>query len=281
MYRLIASDMDETFLGRGHRMPPENLEAMARLRELGVLFVPCSGRPYPSIRSNFDSIDPQLLADGYVISFNGCCIHRVGDPDPLISIPLDRAMAETLYRNAREKRIPLHVYPVGGTIYIQDIPQEELDRIRDVAGMTPVDHDVDIMELIGDEPIAKILYMDPDLARVKRIAAETMPLLDPDKVSVTYSSNRYAEFVPAHTSKGTGLAHLAAHLGIDIAETIGMGDSANDLGMIYAAGMGVAVANATSDVKDAAGLVLESTCEDGALAEVVRRLVEPDHVSRP
>ena len=100
-------------------------------------------------------------------------------------------------------------------------------------------------------------------------------------MSVTYSSNRYAEFVPAHTSKGTGLAHLAAHLGIDIAETIGMGDSANDLGMIYTAGLGVAVANATSDVKDAAGLVLESTCEDGALAEVVRRLVEPDHVSRP
>ncbi len=45
MYKLIASDMDETFLDGTHSIPAANVEALRRLRELGVLFVPSSGRP--------------------------------------------------------------------------------------------------------------------------------------------------------------------------------------------------------------------------------------------
>ena len=43
MYKLIASDMDETFLDGAHRIPAANVDALRRLRELGVLFVPSSG----------------------------------------------------------------------------------------------------------------------------------------------------------------------------------------------------------------------------------------------
>ena len=44
MYRLVASDMDETFLDADHAIPEANLRALRRMRELGVLFVPSSGR---------------------------------------------------------------------------------------------------------------------------------------------------------------------------------------------------------------------------------------------
>ena len=43
MYRLVASDMDETFLAHDHSIPQANIEAIRRMRELGVLFVPASG----------------------------------------------------------------------------------------------------------------------------------------------------------------------------------------------------------------------------------------------
>ena len=58
MYRIVASDMDETFLDGRHEIPPANLEALARMRELGVLFVPSSGRGYLSIMDNFADVDP-------------------------------------------------------------------------------------------------------------------------------------------------------------------------------------------------------------------------------
>lgn len=44
MYRLIASDMDEMFLDADHVIPASSLRALKRMRELGVLFVPSSGR---------------------------------------------------------------------------------------------------------------------------------------------------------------------------------------------------------------------------------------------
>ena len=51
MYRLVASDMDETFLAHDHSIPQANIEAIRRMRELGVLFVPASGRSYALMAS--------------------------------------------------------------------------------------------------------------------------------------------------------------------------------------------------------------------------------------
>ena len=46
MYRLVASDMDETFLDSNHAIPEANIRALKRMKELGVLLVPSSGRWY-------------------------------------------------------------------------------------------------------------------------------------------------------------------------------------------------------------------------------------------
>ena len=94
MYKLIASDMDETFLDGHHQIPPANLPALKRLRELGVLFVPSSGRGYLSIMDNFEDIDPALMEGTYVISYNGGSINRFGDPEPIFSHNLDHDLAD-------------------------------------------------------------------------------------------------------------------------------------------------------------------------------------------
>ena len=60
------------------------------MRELGVLFVPSSGRPYQSIMSNFADIDQSLLEGSYVISYNGGFINRYGVDTPLLSTVMDR-----------------------------------------------------------------------------------------------------------------------------------------------------------------------------------------------
>lgn len=67
-YKLVASDMDETFLHDSCIIPDANKAALARMRELGVLFVPCSGRAYNSIAANLDTLDPKLLDSTYIIS---------------------------------------------------------------------------------------------------------------------------------------------------------------------------------------------------------------------
>ncbi|MEE1158940.1 MAG: HAD family hydrolase, partial [Atopobiaceae bacterium] len=85
MYRLVATDMDETFLASDHTIPQANVDAILAMREKGVLFVPASGRAYGSIMSSLRTLPPACLEDSYVISYNGGCINRVGEDEPLIS----------------------------------------------------------------------------------------------------------------------------------------------------------------------------------------------------
>ncbi len=276
MYKVVASDMDETFLDHRHQIPAPNLQALARMRELGVLFVPSSGRPYQSIMDNFADVDQSLMEGTYVISYNGAFINRYGDPEPLLATSGDRASIERLYAWGVEHRQALHLYTTSGETYVQFLPPEEQEYLKGFPGCIELDDSVSSLDdFVGDDELMKIIFMDIDFERCHRIGEELAPTLDPDKVAITYSSNRYVEFVPTGVDKGTGLVHLAELLGIPVAETIGVGDAANDLEMIQAAGLGVGVANVSDDVRPHCGLVLETTGWDGAFPELVERVLEP------
>ena len=69
-YKIIASDLDGTLLNNEKEVSQENLEAIARLDELGVLFVPSSGRTlaeFPENVKNIPSVRYILHSDGAVI----------------------------------------------------------------------------------------------------------------------------------------------------------------------------------------------------------------------
>ena len=75
MIRLIASDLDETLLNPADKkVGKKNLEAIWRAQEQGVIFVPCSGRGYPSIQGTLEELGTKGKAGQYIISYNGGAI---------------------------------------------------------------------------------------------------------------------------------------------------------------------------------------------------------------
>lgn len=276
MYKLVATDMDETFLDHGHQIPEANIRAMQRMKELGVLFVPSSGRWYSSIMDNFAHLDPALLEGSYVISYNGGFINRVGDPKPLTSCGIGRACAEELYALGCELGKCMHVNVADGHVFVCDAPEAErtyLERISGVTHFNSAEH-TDLSFLDGRD-IVKVLFMDHDFEGLQRLGLELEPMARRLGVEITFSSKRYLEFMPAGIDKGYGLKKLAEMLGIPMDQVIGVGDSANDLAMIKAAGLGVGVANVTDDVRPYCDAVLESTGDDGAFEELVEKYLEP------
>ena len=122
-----------------------------------------------------------------------------------------------------------------------------------------------------------MIYMNMDFDWLHEFGANVIdPMLD-GRATITYSSGRYLEVNPLGCDKGEGLRKLAEILGVDIADTIAFGDSANDREMIAAAGLGVGVANVTDDVRPICDLMLDTTGPDGALPELVERVIEPQH----
>ncbi len=277
MYKLVASDMDETFLGAHHSVPAANIEALRLMREAGVLFVPSSGRPYPSIMGNFATVDQPLMEGTYVISFNGGFINRYGDPKPLFTSHIDHDVADELYRQGLEMGICQHIYSGEGRTIVVDADDSEYAYASSVPGVEFVSSvgRPDVRSYIGDSEVVKTIYASSDFAMLHEIGERLRPELAQKGIDVTYSSGRYVEFVEKGIDKGVGLKRLAKLLDIPVSETIGVGDSANDLAMIKAAGLGVGVANVTDDVRPCCDVVLDTQAGDGAFVELFDRFIRP------
>ena len=86
------------------------------------------------------------------------------------------------------------------------------------------------------------------------------------------SSGFFLECVPPGIEKSKSLNHLISSLGIAREEVIAIGDGYNDKGMIEFAGLGVAMANASIEIQDAADYVTYSNEEDG-VAHVVDKFI--------
>ncbi|UUZ89859.1 HAD-IIB family hydrolase [Paenibacillus sp. P25] len=89
------------------------------------------------------------------------------------------------------------------------------------------------------------------------------------KLEITNSHPCNLELNPLGISKASGLEQVCGLLGITMAEVIAMGDSLNDVSMIRAAGLGVAMGNAQEEVKRIADQVTVSNEEHG-VARIIR-----------
>jgi hydroxymethylpyrimidine pyrophosphatase-like HAD family hydrolase len=114
----------------------------------------------------------------------------------------------------------------------------------------------------------KIVFGDMREERLMRVKA----LLDshPRYSDFDYirSEKSLYEILPKGVSKGTVLPRLAEHLGIDMRRTVAIGDYDNDVSILRAAGLGIAVANATASAKEAADLITVSN-EEHAIAKII------------
>ena len=191
-YKLVASDMDETFLHDSCIIPEGNKAALARMRELGVLFVPCSGRAYNSIAANLDTLDPELLGETYIVSYNGGFINRYGDPKPLCTCELSHEAADTIYRRGRELGLCVHVCFDDGTYNVFDPPASERDFLASYPSIryqTCEGHpDLSFLEA---KPIVKVLYMSDDFDALRELGATMGDFAEDLGTAITFSSNRY------------------------------------------------------------------------------------------
>lgn len=269
MYKLIASDLDETLLGTDHRICRRNLEAIRAARERGVRFVAASGRGHRSISRELAALGLLDVPGEYCIAFNGGVLASNVGPTPIRSVALPWEHADELWRCGVMGNLCTHVYTVDDVVYVRNYVPEERAYVGD--RMHVVETCERDLGFLRDTPLVKVLFMDLDPARLHKIHGDLG-----DRVAdldVSYSARRYIEFNPAGVNKGAGLLSLAAHLGIEPSDTIAIGDGPNDIPMIRAAGLGACVANAYDEVKAASSYICEADNNAGGVAEVIERFV--------
>lgn len=269
MYRIIVCDLDETLISRDRTISKENIEAIRKATEAGAKFVPATGRGYNSVHSTTQELGLYDQKDQYVISYNGGAITENKDEKVLYFQGITFEEAEALYKKGLTyDHLCLHVY-TPDQVWVRNFYPEEEEYLASRQPCTEIFSD-DIDFLKGKE-IVKAIYMNTDYDYLKRIESEITDLTK--DMDVSFSSNRYMEFNRKGVSKGTGLRRLCDILGVDIKDTIAIGDNYNDLSMIKEAGLGVGVANTIEGMRDQCDYITENDCDHSAIAEVINKFV--------
>jgi len=270
MYKLIASDMDETLLNDQHKICQRNVELIMKAKEKGVKFVPATGRGFMSIQHDLKTLGLYDEIGEYVISFNGGALTENKDNQLLSFEGLSFEKTKEIFEYGLNCDVCQHIY-TKDKVYVFNLSESEAERIKNQK-VECIIMEENNMDFLKDEPIAKILYQNTDVPYLMSLEP-LMKNIWEGECAVNYSSNRYMEFNKLGVDKGNGLKRLAKILGIDISETIAVGDNYNDMPMLKVAGLSVAAQNAVQDVKDACDITTDADNNMGVIAEIIERFI--------
>ena len=268
--KLILLDLDGTLLTGEKTLSPGNGAALERCADAGIHIVPSTGRIYCGI--------PQAVRDlpfvRYVVAVNGAQVYDAKEDKVLLreEIPLETAFRMFDVLDALPVIYDCYMDGFGyncATMYeridefVSDPPMNDL--VKRTRHPVP-----DLRAFLREQgrSLQKIqmFFKDPD-RRVGEL--ERLPKLFPE-LAVTSSLVNKIEINAKNANKGRALRFLCAHLGLEVSESMAFGDGSNDLSMIEASGIGVAMANADSILLAAADYITDSNDRDGVAKAIDR-----------
>jgi Cof subfamily protein (haloacid dehalogenase superfamily) len=269
MLRLLATDIDDTLLARDGSLPPANRDALIRLHDAGVVIVFCSGRSDLSIRNVAAGIlDP--ADDEYYIAFNGARVVTADTRTDVAHRYVSRPATARIAAYAREHG--LHLQGYAGDEFVVERATPVADRYAaDTGTRYRVVDDLPAALPEGSPKLLLIGEHETLVSHRDRLVSIGDTLSAEDGFATMFSKPHYLEIVAAGVHKGYALRRLAEILLIPMGETLAVGDGENDAEMIRAAGVGLAVASAHPAARNAADIVLASTADEGAIAEIEAR----------
>ena len=273
--RLIALDLDGTLLDSDKRLPPENYEALARAHRAGAWIVPATGRYFAAMPEAVRAL-PFLR---YAITINGARVSGADDSEVLYTADLPVALAVELMRW-------LDTLPVIYDCYMDNVGwmTEALQRRA-----PEFSTDVHFLDMVCNKRnpvpelkafiaarghgVQKVQFFTNDLPLREEVLQTCSERFPGTVASSSWPKN--VEINAADATKGKALLGLCRALGVDPAETMAFGDGLNDVSMLRAAGVGVAMGNADDAVKAAADLVAPD-CDHAGVAAVINRYFPND-----
>lgn len=266
MYKLIALDMDGTLLTSEKKISDNTKKALKAAEAKGVKVVLASGRPLDGITRYLEELD-LLKEDDYTLSFNGGIVINNKTKDIITSTLIKGCDLKDIYRVSKELDINIHAFSVREGLITPKISQ----YTKHECDINKINYTIkDFNEVDDDEDIVKVMMIDPQEKLDEAI--KKLPKYLYDKYSVFKSAPFFLEFTNKEVDKGKGLKKLGEYLGIAQDEIIACGDAGNDLSMIKYAGLGVAMKNATDDVKSEADYITLSNDEEG-IVHVVEKFI--------
>lgn len=261
-YRLIAMDLDGTLNNDEKKITPRTVQALMQAQEKGIRLVLASARPSPGLYKERDALALQAHG-GILMSYNGGRIVDAATGKVLFETAMQLPQTKEILRKLKA----LPVTPIlddGKQFYVEDLAGFKVDYECRNNNMVATQVE-DLAEFLSFAPVKILMSVQPE--QLPGVQAQIAAFLPPE-LTVVQTAPFYLEIIPASINKGQGLLQICKLLDIPREQTVAFGDAENDIPMLRAAGLGVAMENATPATKAAAHRITLSNNRDGIAAIV-------------
>jgi 5-amino-6-(5-phospho-D-ribitylamino)uracil phosphatase len=258
--RLVAVDLDGTLLNDSKKVSGRTVAALKCLPNAGVRVVIASARPPRSVRHVYR----ELGLETWQINYNGALVWDEPNRRAVYHRPMEGAVVRQIIEAVRDRYeevlVGCEILDRWCTDRFDNTYTTETGRLFKPDLVAP-------LEEFLNQPVTKLMFL-ADPVVISRLDPVLIGL--PYDVSIVRSDPQLIQIMDAGSSKGAALRLVAKHYGVPMDQVMALGDAVNDVPMLEAAGVAVAMDNAHPDVKAVADWVAPSNNDHGVHAALVR-----------
>lgn len=284
MIKCIATDMDGTLLNSVQQISLANKEAILKAQSQGVEVVVATGRSYQE--ATYVLTEAGLTCP--VICVNGAEV-RSKEGDVLSATPIGKPLAREVEARLTEKDVYFEVYTNQGAFTLD--PDKAVSILVDIVmSANPEANQAEIIEAAGARIRDGLIQTIEDYEQLfannqyqiykflvfsfdgEKLQAANQALADIEELAIASSGHENIEITHRGAQKGIALESFVKERGIDLAETMAIGDNYNDVSMFEKAGRSVAMGNANYEIKSLCDVITDTNVESGvakAILEVI------------
>lgn len=259
--KYIFLDIDGTLVNFDGKMPDSSFEALKKARQNGHELVICTGRQlsqvYPWLleKARFDGL---IVSGGAMVIRNGETIfHNCFSSEELSYI----------VNYFEDKKISYYLQTVSDIVSKQWCTEKasrlfakygyDPEVLDNLFGVTTIDND-----LINRKDVEKIVYYDSgkEVCEIQQEVGNKYHIVG---YSFGNMGKTNGELSIDGINKATGIFEYLKYCGAHIKDSIAFGDGDNDIEMLEAAEISVAMGNATDELKAVADFVTAPITGDG------------------
>ena len=254
MIKMVATDIDGTILGYDFVFRPSVKKCIKKLQEDGVKVVLVTGRMHYAA----EKIAKQLEITTPLVSYQGGLIKEQGENGRVLyEKTLSPTRAKEIIKWSKENNIHMNLY-MNDVLYVEN----DNIAIRRYTGERFIPYEVCNFDDLEIDNVNKMLGIDFDDA--ERVTGwvdylrERMP-----ELYIVKSTPYFCEITNNEAKKSCAVEFLSKYWGIKKEEILAIGDQNNDIELLKAGGISVAMGNGTSELKKCADFVTDTIDNDG------------------
>ncbi len=266
--KIFFFDLDGTLLTSKKDISPKTMDALKKFTQAGNYFCINTGRAIDSAKAVYRGLELNFKGS-FLCGCNGAEIYSVDEDEYVYRTGVPLELVPVIMDIANKYDMHCHTY--NDTHIVSSMNGECMEYYRRVI-KTPLLITDDVVKELTSPPPKMIAIELHDTSKQEKFYKALEDAVG-DKITLLYSNPYYLEIFPKEAGKGNAVKRLAEILGIPIENTYAAGDQENDISMLEAAGVGVAMLNATDAVKRVCDIVTDEDNDHDGLADVILRAI--------